>query len=249
MRLQTAITCVNYDDFLSWTLPHNVTQLESVTVLTSPHDPATIQLAKRLGVQLFITDAWHAGGSFNKALALNQWVTHASALEPDGWLMTLDADIMLFQSVSDSVDDLDPACLYSVHRRMCADVAPLRELLSGNRPLSDFPLDIVPVRDGKLWGTIDAENPAALAGYFQMWCPSASVGLKRFPITGTAEAYDLMFGLSFPDAARRNLLSVEALHIGPTEVNWAGRRSPQWPHRDVGAPAVTVTDAACGSYA
>lgn len=228
MRIQTAITCVNYDDFLGLTLPHNLAHLESITVVTSPYDVATIQLAKQLGVQLFITDAFHVGGSFNKALALNQWITHASALEPEAWLMTLDADILLFESVVRHVDDLDPGCLYSVRRRMCDDAGLLGDLLSGNKSLSGIPLDIVPVRDGKLWGTIEAGNPAALAGYFQMWHPVASVGLKRFPVTGTAEAYDLLFGLSFPDPARRLLPSMEALHIGPPEVNWAGRRSARW---------------------
>jgi hypothetical protein len=228
MRIQTAITCVHYDDFLAWSLPHNLTQLESITVVTSPQDPATIELAKQLGVGLFITDAFHIGGSFNKALALNQWLEHVSVLEPDAWLMTIDADILLFESVSESVDYLDPGCLYSVRRRMCADVGEFAYLLSGNKRRSDFPMDVVPVKDGKLWGTIHAQNPAALAGYFQMWCPKASVGLKRFPVTGTAEAYDLMFGLSFPDTARHYLQSAEALHLGPPEVNWMGRRSPRW---------------------
>ena len=228
MRLQTAITCVNYDDFLAWTLPRNLPYLESVTVVTSPYDPATISLAKRLGVPLFITEAFHEGGSFNKALALNQWVAHASAFEPESWLLTLDADILLFGPVADSLDALDPRGLYSVRRRMCADFSSFADLLSGSRVLSDFPLDVVPFRDGKLWGTIDAQNPAALAGYFQMWCPGASIGLKRFPPTGTAEAYDLLFGLSFPETARSYLAMHEALHIGPPEVNWAGRRSSRW---------------------
>lgn len=228
MRIESAITCVHYDDFLACTLPHNLSQLESITVVTSPHDPATIRLAKQLGVDLFITDAFHIGGSFNKALALNQWMEHVSPLEADAWLMTIDADILLFEAVSDGVDQLDARCLYSVRRRMCEDTESFGDLLSGNKRLSDFPLDSVPVRDGKLWGTIQSRNPAGLAGYFQMWCPAASAAPQRFPVTGTAEAYDLTFGLTFPDDARHYLQSVEALHIGPTEINWAGRRSPRW---------------------
>ena len=228
MRIQTAITCVNYDDFLAWTLPRNLPYLESVTVITSPHDAATIRLAKQLGVQLFITDAWHVGGPLNKAHALNQWITHASAFEPEAWLMSLDADILLFQPVADCLDDLDPRGLYSVRRRMCRDANSWNEFLAGSKVLADFPVDVVPVVNGKLWGTIDVQNPAGLAGYFQLWCPTASIGLNRFPMTGTAEAYDLMFGLSFPDTARKILPMQDALHLGPTEVNWVGRRSPRW---------------------
>ena len=228
MRLQTAISCVNYDDFLSWTLPLNLAHLDAVTVITSPRDQATIRLAKRLGAQLFITDAWHTDGPLNKGLALNQWVTHASAFEPEAWLMTLDADTVLFQAVPDVLDQLDPDCLYGARRRMCTDAASLRDLLCHQKTLMDFPLDIVPVQDGKLWGVIEAQNPAALAGYFQLWHPAAATGLKNFPVTGSAEAYDLMFGLSFPDISRKYLQSFEVLHIGPPEVNWTGRRSPRW---------------------
>lgn len=228
IKLQTAIPCVNYDDFLSWTLPHNLPFLESVTVVTSPRDPATIQLAKQLGVQLFITDAWHHGGAFNKAAALNQWITHASALEPEAWLMTLDADILLFQSVTDCLDSLNPSCLYSVPRRICLAAVSLGGLLSGKKLLSDFPLAVIPFSDGKLWGTVDATNPAGLVGYLQLWSPRSSVGLKHFPETGTAEGCDLLFGLSFPDDARKFLPLLEVLHIGPTEVNWSGRRSLRW---------------------
>jgi hypothetical protein len=228
MQLQTAISCLNYDDFLACTLPRNLPYLQSVTVVTSPRDPGTIRLAKQLGVQLFITDAWHVDGPLNKALALNQWITHASAFAPDAWLMTLDADILLFNPVFEALDRLDPACLYSVRRRMCADFASFNDFLSGNKALEDFPLDIVPVRDGKLWGTVQAQNPAALAGFFQLWSPAHALGAKRFQGTGSAEAYDILFGLSFPEAARKFLPSREALHLGPTEINWAGRRSPRW---------------------
>jgi hypothetical protein len=228
MRLQTAISCVNYDDFLAATLPRNLPHLDAVTVITSPNDRATVRLAKQLGVQLFITDAWHSGGPLNKALALNQWVTHASAFDPEAWLMTLDADILLSQPVANCLDALDPRCLYSARRRMCGDFAAWDEFMSGSKVLSDFPLDVVRVVDGKLWGTIEAQNPAGLAGYFQLWHPAASIGLKQFPATGSAEAYDLMFGLSFPDEARAYLSAHDTLHLGPTEVNWAGRRSPRW---------------------
>lgn len=227
MCLQAAISCVNYDDFLAWTLPHNLPLLESTTVVTSPRDPATIRLAKSLGVALFITDAWHMGGPLNKAAALNQWVTHASAYEPGSWLLTLDADILLFEAISPCLPSLDPRSLYAVRRRMCTNADALRGALSGTRPVSDFPLDIVPVSDGKLWGLFETQNPAALAGYFQLWCPARSAGMKSFPETGTAERYDLMFGLSFADSAR-HYLPQEVLHIGPTEVNWSGRRSPRW---------------------
>ena len=228
MRLQTAISCVNYDDFLSWTLPRNLPYLDAVTVITSPYDRDTIELVKRLGVGLFITDAWHVDGPLNKGLALNQWMTHAAAFEPDAWLMTLDADILLSQSVPAGLAALDQNHLYGVRRRMCNSVDSLCDLLAGDKPLADFPMDTVPIRDGKLWGVIEAANPAGLAGYFQLWHPRSVVGEKSFRITGTAEAYDLMFGLSYPDAFRNYLPSHEALHIGPPEINWSGRKSARW---------------------
>lgn len=227
MQLQTAISCVNYDDFLALTLPHNLAYLESVTVLTSPQDTATISLAKQLGVSLFISEAWNTGGPLNKALALNQWVTHAAAYEPEAWLLTLDADILLFESVPACLRGLDCSCLYGVHRRFCDDPDQLAAFASGRKPLEVFPLDLIRMAKGKLWGTVAAVNPAALSGYFQLWHPAHSVGAKSFWESGTAEAYDLAFGLSFPETSRV-LLDQEVLHLGPTQVNWSGRQSVRW---------------------
>ncbi len=227
MQLQTAISCVNYDDFLAVTLPHNLPFLGSVTVLTSPQDSATIRLAKQLGVSLLISDAWHTGGTLNKARALNQWVTHAAAYDPDAWLLTLDADVLLFDPVTACLASLDRSCLYGVHRRLCDGPEELNEFFSGRKALEDFPLDLVRMVKGKLWGTVDAVNPAALSGYFQLWHPAYSVGAKSFWESGTAEAYDLTFGLSFPEASRK-FLDQQVLHLGPKEVNWAGRQSSRW---------------------
>jgi hypothetical protein len=229
MHLKTAIACLHYDDFLAQTLPHNLPFLDSVTILTSPRDPATIQLAKRLGMDVFITDAWHAGGPLNKAHALNQWIAHARATEPDAWLMTLDADMLLFGSVAACLaTGLDPRCLYSIPRRLCPDESSLSDFFAGRKPLAAFPLDTIPVVDGKLWGQVPQANTAGLSGYFQMWCPAHSAGPALLPVSGTAEGYDVFFGLLFPEDTRRLLPLQDALHLGPREINWSGRRSPRW---------------------
>ncbi len=228
MQLKTAISCLHYDDFLAQTLPHNLAFLPSVTVVTSPRDTATMELARHLGADLFLTDAWHLGGSLNKAHALNQWWFHSVATAPQSWLMTLDADILLFDSVAGGLADLNPKWLYGARRRMCPDEAALSDFLSGKKALDDFPLDTIPVVGGKLWGHFPQQNQAGLSGFLQLWCPAHATGLPQFPVSGSAEAYDTLFGLSFGEQSRGFLRMRDALHLGPAEVNWHGRRSPRW---------------------
>ena len=228
VRLQTVIACVHYDDFLALTLLHNLPLLDAATVLTSPHDAATIALANRLGVPLFLTEAWHTGGPLNKALALNEWLTHASAMAPDAWFMSLDADILLFTPVPECLPQLDPTCLYGPRRRMCDTPQALQDLLHGRRSLQDLPLE-PPITVNLKMGEAGAEvavNPAALSGYFQLWHQAAGEP-RLFQPTGTAQTYDVLFGLQWPEQ-QRVLLDWEVVHLGPTQVNWSGRQSERW---------------------
>ena len=109
---------------------------------------------------------------------------------------------------------------------MCHDRSALKAFLDGNKSLKEFPHDIPLTFNGSVFEGIT--NLAGLAGYLHLWSPQLSAGDKRFSVTGTAEGYDVQFGLSFPEENRNYLDPLEVLHIGPTFVNWRGRRSPRW---------------------
>ncbi len=234
MDIRAIVPCVEYDDFLALTLPHNLALLPSLTVLTSPIDQPTIALATRLGARVYITDAWHIGGPLNKANALNEWLDRTTQEQANPWLLVLDADIFLPATFFEHLDRLDlegrlnPRSLYSARRRMCHDRSALKAYLEGDKPLTDFPYDIPTTLNKEFFGDLPLTNLAGLAGYLHLWSPQHAVGDRRFPVTGTAEGYDLQFALSFPEENRAYLDPLELLHIGPTFVNWHGRKSPRW---------------------
>ena len=228
MHIDAAIPCVGYDDFLALTLPRNVQLLDSVTVVTEPQDLATIELAAQLGVEVFVTEAWRKQGPLNKAAAINEWISRATTYIAEQWLMVMDADLLLFHRPEAELPRLDARGLYSVRRRLCQTPQEYASFLAGNLDASQFPLEVAPVRNGKAWNAVPTEKAAALAGYLHLWCPMRSVGMLRYPVTGTAAAYDLGFAMSFPEDLRNDLACGDALHLGPTQTNWSGRRSPRW---------------------
>lgn len=228
MSLQVGICCVEYDDFLGITLPHNVLYLPSVTVITAPWDHKTIAIAEQAGATVLATDAWKVGGPFNKGRALNEWIRKVQQTSTEStWLLSLDADILL-PSGGISLAGLDPTCLYGVKRRMCPDQIAFRQYTEGTRSLLSFDCNIPKVRNGMVWGHRPTSNPAALQGYFQLWCPASASGAAWFDETGTAAGYDVQFGLSFPSNNRRYLESIEVLHLGLEKTNWEGRASTRW---------------------
>ena len=228
MRIEAAIACVGYDDLLQLTLGAAVRAVDRVTVVTAPWDERTPAVAGQLGANLLVTDAWRVRGTFNKARALNEWMASIAGAGEDTWLMALDADVLLPEDHALPRTGLDPESLYGAQRRMCAGQMEWKEYQESKRDLNSFPLERLPMFGGRLWGTVQARNEAGLLGYLQLWNPAHAKGWPRFREAPTASNYDVMFGLSFPENARRFLPGYEVLHLGPTRVNWAGRRSERW---------------------
>jgi hypothetical protein len=231
MRIETVVPCVGYDDFLGLTLPRNLELLESITVLTAPDDEHTAVIARNCGARLHITDAWSQGGPFNKARALNEWMDSLSKVGPDVWILTLDADILLLSADRLARLDLDRRVLYGVHRRMCEDYSAWTDFAGGHRDILSYPRDVLPIRNGRVWGRRPTSNPAALSGYFQMWNSQHAAGARRFPERPSAAQYDVEFALSFSQNDRKFIEDYEVLHLGPSKTNWSGRRSPRWEYK------------------
>ena len=81
-QLTIITTCVNYDDFLSLTLPHMV-KWGRVIVVTDKQGFDTAKVAAKHGAELFTTEAWYKGESrFNKGAAINEAL---AAIKPKGW--------------------------------------------------------------------------------------------------------------------------------------------------------------------
>lgn len=229
-NVTVVIACVDYADMLAVTLPYTTKLFDDVTIVTKASDLESVRVAKNCGAKVFISDDWYLGGAlFNKSGALNSCLRVRNALSRNGgWILLLDADIVMFDVPRTDLETLDRRKLYSVRRRLCETQQAWLDFVSEKRKLSSFPLDTVPIVNGRAWGEYRTENAAALSGYFHLWYHDSATELKELPSSRNAGKYDVLFALTFPDEHRAYIENQEVLHLGERRRNWNGRTSDRW---------------------
>lgn len=210
-RLRGIVICKGYDDILAITLPANMRHMDECLVVTSPEDERTKAVARSVpNVRLFETDAFTRPGTdgtvpdFNKGLAMEEGF---SVLGRDGWILILDADILLPPQLP-PVDQLPPTQLYGAKRRILEDVAQWSPYFDWSlAPLA--PMQLIP-------------------GYFQLFhADDPHVRDKPYWYNATfthCGGCDAAFSEFWPPA-RMVTLPIEVLHLGPIDTNWFGRAS------------------------
>ena len=237
--IEAVTICVNYADFLSYTLPWNKPLLDRWIIVTSKGDLATRRLCEYHGVQCVLTEDFYLNGdAFNKAKGINAGFAQLGGKD---WVLHLDADIILpplFQRTLDRID-LDPETLYSIDRMDClgADAwdsfvaSPTIQMEAGVfvhfDPFPMLPRIYQPERGGYV-----------PIGYFQLFHSQAKAlgGKLQYPTdSGMADRTDMQFALQWPGINRRLLPEFIAIHLSSSpeaSANWAGRRTPEfWKRR------------------
>lgn len=208
----TAVTVsVEYGDLLGLVAPHNAHQFDRWIVVTSPADVATHEVCREFqNIECLHTTAfWDRGARFNKGAGLNLGLERARQLSPAGWIVLLDADVVLPPNAGLRNLDLQPGTLYCPVRRMLDD-----------------PRDLNPALD---WSTIPARPREEFAGFMQVFHTRD----PHLPATGPwypadwwhAGGADSFFWKQWPQPARARL-PFEVLHLGPDGQNWCGRVTP-----------------------
>jgi hypothetical protein len=198
------IVCVDYDDLLEITLVRNARHLTEILVVTAPHDERTKAVVSRVpSVRLFETDAFYRNGAkFNKGAAMEEGF---DVLGREGWILILDADILLPDVLP--IPKLRPDCLYSASRVMLDD-----------------PRQWTPDFD---WSRAARTRESTFAGYFQLFHTS-DPHLVRRPWYDTtfnhAGGGDEVFQ-SHWSRKHKIRLPFDVLHLGPRDTNWFGRAS------------------------
>jgi len=117
MKIDAILTCVNYDDYLKFSLPENVKHFDRFVVVTDAEDKATSDIVLKNDAICVIRaneDKFEANGA--KGRAINDGL---KALEPEGWVLHLDADIILPDNFREILEaqSLDEEKLYWVTRK------------------------------------------------------------------------------------------------------------------------------------
>lgn len=233
-RVEAVVTCLNYGDFLAETLPYLVSQVDRVVVVTDHSDDLTRALCERWSVECVPTDAFtEKGDAFCKGAGINIGL---AALRQQGWIIHVDADIVLPSQFRNMVDKsgLRRDCIYGAERVNVTGWNRWEQLRASfhrdpqfsYRYLVNTPPDL-PIGAH----VIHKQHGYVPIGYFQMWhseyMHKANI---RYPeVEGSAENMDVQWAIRWPRRQRLLLPTARLFHLESEDAhmgaNWNGRKT------------------------
>ncbi len=231
MKLESIVVCVDYGDFLSFSLPLNKQHFDNIIVVTASHDKRTQKICEWHHVHCVISDSCYAdGASFNKGNMINEGLKR---LKYNDWVAHIDADIVLtsqFRNLFQNID-LDKDSIYSMDRLMVPDFESWIKFFMN--PIvqneSNIYLHCRPFPMGVRLSKLEYGGWICL-GYLQIWHTSKKL---LYPTEHTTAARgDLAHSLVFPRSKRVLLGETYCLHLdsGPVGMgaNWNGRTTKEF---------------------
>lgn len=223
MKIEGVTVSIDFGDYLLETLPRNQPFFDRIVVVTTEHDLRTRKVCGDCGVSAILTNCYRYGGaSFDLGAARNRGL---DACKGDGWLCTLDADIVLPKGLRSKLPSLMASiceeenlhqAIFGLQRWTCKSRQQWRQYLKRGYVDNSIKLHI------------HKKNKSLPTGFFQLWY-SPDQQLRYPEGYKTAGGSDLAFARQF--SIKRHLAAF-AVHLNtmPFEhgVNWRGRLSPQW---------------------
>lgn len=113
--MRAILVCVEYEDYLSLTLPYNRHHFDEVMVVTTENDLGTHRVAARHGAKIFTTSSFYSNGAY-----FNKWAALEEGLEAygrHGLIAIMDADIVWPKNLP--CTEFQMGNLYTPFRRIC----------------------------------------------------------------------------------------------------------------------------------
>lgn len=239
MVVEAIITCVNYSDFLAHTLADNLQQVDRMVVVTHSNDKATQALCTKYGVDCIDTEIMHDDGDrFNKGKLINLGLSH---LRHEGWLLHLDADIVLPHNFKAMLKHarLDEKCVYGADRLNVKSYEHWMTNKHKTIPQHQWRYLVVPPKEFPLGSRLlHQEYGWCPIGYTQLWHASTR---RKYPIvSGSAEHSDVLFAVQW---ARKNRILLPEFFVYHLEseqaamgANWHGRKTKHFGPHDCEKP-------------
>jgi len=232
MKLECVTVCVNFSDVLAFSLPLNKCLFDRMVVVSDANDEATKNLCSHHHVELVQTSSFYdRDHAFNKGNGINAGL---KALSCDGWVLHMDADIVLPPRTRELLEraDLDPDVIYGIDRMMCPSFEAWMRYFQSPTLQHTAQTFVIPepfrmgVRVARL--TEDGYLPI---GFFQLW-NAAQTGIRDYPREhGTAGRTDMLHAMRWPRRKRALLPEIVGVHLegpqAPGQKNWRGR-TMQW---------------------
>jgi hypothetical protein len=229
-KMEGVIVCDHYHDFLRNTLPHNKYLFDKLVVVTSYEDKETQRVCEYNHVECIVSDVMESRkGHFRKGMGINVGL---AALDQDGWVVHLDADILLPPQARILLEraELDRRMIFGIDRFIVKgfkawekfrEEMPLQHECDAYVHLDAFPLG-TRVMSAAGGGYVPI-------GFFQMWNPAVS-GVRRYPEGHTsAGREDMLLAKMWARAQRGFIPEVVGYHLESEDAvmssNWNGRKT------------------------
>lgn len=206
MDINAITVCVEYDDYLRLTLPRILQHVKTLTVVTAPKDQLTQSLVAEYPqnrVKAHVTDAFYRdGANFNKGRALEEGF---DAMGRKGWILILDADIVLPQVLPRLVTTCGK--IYGVPRRIMSNLSGLANVDTIN------------------WQSMPLRSEGHNYGYFQLFHAEDPI-IAKHPWYETDWTHAGGADNNFKNrwhVDNRARLPFDVIHLGDPDQNWYGR--------------------------
>lgn len=203
------IVCINYADLLEYSLSFNSKMFDHIYISTTADDIETLNVCKQYdNVEIILTDLIHSNNAvFNKGAIMKELQTHAHTKHPNEWILILDADIVIPQTLLEQISGQydDTSFIYGLTRYEKHNKDNFNELWEGD---SNF---------GKRLN--EGNYPW---GYFQLYYRK-DVFYETSENCGECDNKFLkIFG------KKKHMMKGFVIHLGARIKNWSGRVTDKW---------------------
>ena len=235
---EAVITASRYHDFLRVTLPYTLRHVKKPVIVTSDQafDDPTRDVCREFGVKCVSTGLfYHRGAKFAKGKAINKGLDQCHRR---GWVLTMDADIILPEHTSFMLArlDLDKAAIYGIDRVLVPNAAAWKTFIDKRVPQyrwssivetpSNFPFMARFVHETEGYCPI---------GFFQLRHGDSGRQSRdlRYPEDGNEATHtDVQYALLWDRHKRHLIPEIVAYHLdscaSPIGANWCGRVTPEF---------------------
>lgn len=219
------LVSVNYSDYLEVALPYNVLQFDQIIILTIESDKQCQEVcSKHSNVKcLAFPDKLikKNGLNFNRGALFNEGFKYLNETEYSDWLVMTDADIIFPENFKELMHskEKDPNILYGMGRRECNSSTDIENQIS----------------------LIDNTNTKeAFFGFCQIFMYKTNEfkyeehNVVRGDVIFLSQFSEELQKLPIPERWRQKTfkkisnfitLPTNVIHLGPSGVNWTGRKS------------------------
>lgn len=195
--------CIDYGDFLAETLPHNRPLFSKMYIITERRDTKTVEIARTNDCIVLYTSKTHENGSLlNYSGMMFDAQNYLHPLHPSSWIVKLDADIYLPDSLWSEIDlnKMNKNGIYGLTRHVYNTV-------------DDY-------KHGRVF-CID-KGDSGVTGYFQLYWNKRHYYPKW---SRNCSNCDLVFMRQFPI---QQTFPITCFHFGEKRKNWDGRKTEAW---------------------